>query len=106
MGRIFGDNLRAMRKANGLTQAELAQKLGVSPQAVSFWEMGSNEPTIVAVVGICKTFGCTISDLTGEEYRPITPKDREIVEAFHRAPESVQTAILTLLGIGGSNETA
>lgn len=38
--KIIGANIAAFRKAKGLTQEQLAAKLGVSPPAVSKWETG------------------------------------------------------------------
>lgn len=37
---MFGENLKAMRKAKGYTQQELAMKLNVVRQTVSKWEKG------------------------------------------------------------------
>ncbi len=40
----IGENIHRLRKAKGMTQAELAEKLDVSFQAVSSWERGENTP--------------------------------------------------------------
>ncbi|MDQ3692644.1 MAG: helix-turn-helix domain-containing protein [Chloroflexota bacterium] len=37
--------IRSLRRQLGLTQSEFAQRLGVSMQAVSFWERGTRTPT-------------------------------------------------------------
>lgn len=39
------ERIRALRRQLGLTQAEFAHRLGVSMQAVSFWERGTRTPT-------------------------------------------------------------
>jgi len=38
--------MRLIREALGLSQAQLAEKLGVSPSAVFFWEDGRSEPRV------------------------------------------------------------
>lgn len=40
----FGDRVRTMRIALGLSQKELAAKIGCEPQSVSNWECGRGEP--------------------------------------------------------------
>ena len=40
---MFGENLKAMRKAKGYTQQELAMKLNVVRQTVSKWETGVSQ---------------------------------------------------------------
>lgn len=42
--KIFGEKLRNHRKKHGMTQEEVAEKIGVSPQAISKWEMGDCLP--------------------------------------------------------------
>ena len=42
--KVFGEKLRNHRKKLGMTQEEVAEKVGVSPQAVSKWEAGDCLP--------------------------------------------------------------
>ena len=42
----FGEQVAALRKARGLTQAQLAEKLNISNKAVSRWETGEGYPEI------------------------------------------------------------
>ncbi len=44
--------LRAARAKGGLTQAELAARLGVSQSAISFWESGAETPSVDHVVAL------------------------------------------------------
>lgn len=43
---MFGDNLKNLRIAAGLSQAQLADMMGVSSKTVSHWENGYSEPSI------------------------------------------------------------
>lgn len=40
-----GEAIRRLRRAAGLSQEELAERLGVSRQSVSLWEQGNTQPT-------------------------------------------------------------
>jgi tetratricopeptide (TPR) repeat protein/transcriptional regulator with XRE-family HTH domain len=47
---FFGDLLRTFRKQRGLTQQQLAQCIGASREAVSFWERGEYKPNTLAIL--------------------------------------------------------
>ncbi len=55
--------LKAYRKKNGYTQDEIAEKLGVSRQAVAKWERGESVPDIESVVLLAGIFGVTVDVL-------------------------------------------
>jgi len=55
-----------LRKQNGLTQDEMAEKLYVTRQAVSRWEMGDTTPSVDTLKLISKEFGVSINTLLGE----------------------------------------
>ena len=59
----FSQNLINLRKAKGLTQLELAEKLNYSDKAVSKWEVGSVLPDIETMQSIAEFFGVTVNDL-------------------------------------------
>lgn len=52
----FGDQMRQLRKREGMTQEQLAQSLMVTRQAVSNWERGTNLPDIETLIRIATTF--------------------------------------------------
>lgn len=63
----FGQNLQFLRKmGNGMTQEELADKLGVSRQTVSKWELDMVYPEINKLVEICNLFSCSMDELVRE----------------------------------------
>ena len=55
------------RKKNGLSQEELAEKIGVSRQAVSKWETGDALPEITKLKALADTFNVTVDFLLDEE---------------------------------------
>lgn len=64
----LGKRIAALRKEKGMTQEELAEKLGVSPQAVSKWENGQSCPDISLLPRLAAIFGVTTDLLlTGEQ---------------------------------------
>ena len=64
----FGKNLQFLRKMrNGMTQEELAEKLCVSRQTVSKWELGSIYPEMGKIVELCELFNCTMDRLIRED---------------------------------------
>ena len=63
----IGKFLFKLRKEKGLTQAELAEKLGVTDRSVSNWENGKCMPDLSLFIPISKEFGITVNDLISGE---------------------------------------
>jgi len=66
MNETFSKNLRKLRLEKKLTQEQVAEKLGVSPQAVSRWETGVTFPDIMLLPEISKVYGVLVDDLFKE----------------------------------------
>lgn len=62
---ILSENIAQNCKRNGFTQETLAEKLGVSFQAVSKWENRQSCPDILALPRLADIFGVTIDQLFG-----------------------------------------
>ncbi|MDR3071928.1 MAG: helix-turn-helix transcriptional regulator [Clostridiales Family XIII bacterium] len=59
--------LKSMRALLDLTQAELAERVGVSRQTINAIEKGEYNPTIKLCTAICKTLGKTLNDIFWED---------------------------------------
>jgi len=59
----LGKKIRQLRYKAGLTQEQLADKLGVGPQSVSKWENAVSMPDITTLPLLAETFGVSIDDL-------------------------------------------
>lgn len=83
----FGKNLQFLRHLRGnMTQEDLAEKMGVSSQTVSKWELDAASPEMDKAVELCGLFHCSMDDLfrgdmvaCGEEYTDLRV---ETVPAF------------------------
>ena len=65
MGKNFA--MKDARTRAGLSQQELADKLGVSRQTINAIEKGDYNPTIKLCLGICRVLGLTLNDLFWNE---------------------------------------
>ena len=55
----LSDKIVRLRKSNGMSQEELADKLGVSRQAISRWEMGTAMPDATNILQLSRLFQVT-----------------------------------------------
>lgn len=62
----FNENLKFLRKKEGLTQEELAEKLNVSRQSVTKWESGNAIPDIEKIKEIAYIFSISVDSLIGD----------------------------------------
>lgn len=69
----FHEKLYTLRKQAGMTQQDLAEKLNVSRQAVSRWEMGTAMPEIDNLVAISDCLGVTLDELLREKESEPSP---------------------------------
>lgn len=67
----LSDNLKSIRKEHNLSQEQLAEKLGVSRQAVSKWESDQSYPEMDKVLLICKLFNYNIDELMNENVKEV-----------------------------------
>ncbi len=63
----FGNNLKTLRLQNGLTQAQVAQKLGVTKSVISAYETGLRLPSYDILINISKLFRVSTDYLLGLE---------------------------------------
>jgi len=65
----FGEKIKNLRKENGYTQKELAQKIGQAQSTVAYWEQNKQEPNISSLKKLCLLFSVSadyLLDLTDE----------------------------------------
>ncbi len=79
---MISQNIQASRKALGLTQEDVACKLGVARQTVAKWESGESLPDLGNAYSLANLFGVSIDDLVAHSEDaigyPIPPRGKHI----------------------------
>lgn len=73
---MLGPRIAALRREAGMSQAELARRLQISPSAVGMYEQGRREPSVDTLIAMAEAFGVTTDFLlTGKAATP-TEEDK------------------------------
>lgn len=72
----FSETLTSLRKTAGLSQEKLAERLGVSRQAVTKWETGAGEPTLENIRALATLFRVSFDTLLGDGIPPGDGKEQ------------------------------
>lgn len=81
-------NLREIRKKCGLTQKELAERIGSSESAISMYESGKRQPDYETLLKISDYFGVSVDYLLGKETpRQNDPELDALLEQLKNRPE-------------------
>lgn len=99
----FGERLAGLRKAQGLTQIQLAEQLGVSQQAVTAYESGQRRVPISMLPALAGTLGVTVEELIGTPARRgagkrgPAPKLQRQLEQVSALPKAQQRFVMQML---------
>lgn len=103
--KTLGAFIAVLRKSRGMTQRELAEKLGVSDKTISHWERDESAPDISVIPVIAEIFDVTCDELLkGEKAKDtneITPKanPKQLRYIFEKSYTKFRTQCLILVGI-------
>lgn len=88
--KTIGGFIAALRKANGMTQKDLAEQLNVSDKTVSRWELDDGAPDLAVIPVIAEIFNVTCDELLRGERK--SPTERaETTEETESTPQSRKT---------------
>lgn len=108
--KMLNENIKKLRKSKGLSQEELAVKLGVVRQTVSKWEKGLSVPDSEMLIKIAEELDTTVNNILGEtvaeeesELKVIAAKLELLNEQFakqseaHRRTKRIVSVIFCIL---------
>ncbi|WP_425409960.1 helix-turn-helix domain-containing protein [Hyphococcus sp.] len=83
--RSIGDRIRQARKAKGLSQSDLALRVGVSQPAIANWESGIHDPRRLTLAKLADALGAPLDWLAAGD-RSMTESDKHAAAAYIRRP--------------------
>lgn len=90
----FARNFVTLRKRENLTQEQIAEKCGVSRQAITKWENGNSTPDLFMISTICSTFSVTADELLYSDFykkeKEENPKDKKIMDKLDEVLKAVR----------------
>ena len=81
----IGRYIAEKRRIKNLTQAQLAEQLGISDKTVSKWECGRSMPDYALIQSLCETLDISVSELI--EGKNIALHERQLMELLRRTQE-------------------
>jgi transcriptional regulator with XRE-family HTH domain len=96
----IGKNIKKYREIQGLTQKQLADKLGTKNSRISNWEQGANNPPADIIGELCTILNVSASELLGLKLttNELSTDEQKILEAY-KTKTHMQHAVKVLLGI-------
>lgn len=96
----IGNRIRKYRKKLGISQKELAKRIGVSNGRVSNWEQGLNRPDADMLAELCQALNVSPSSLLGVKLTndELSDKEWSVIQAY-REKTDLQKAVNILLGV-------
>ena len=92
MKKTLGSMIAELRKQHGMTQLELAEKMGVTDKAVSKWERDLSCPDINSLPNLAEILGVTVDDLMQIKKEAEAPVSK-VSEIMDLAPRAVAMAM-------------
>ncbi len=94
--QTFGATVAALRKDKGLTQLELADRMGVTDKAVSKWERDLSLPDTASLPKLAETLGVSVDDLMQGQ---AAPKARPDAEEAARLVSLILKSVALAMGV-------
>jgi transcriptional regulator with XRE-family HTH domain len=97
----FGQRIAEARRAQGSTQAQLAEQLGIAQQTLAHYESGRLRVAVAMLSPLARTLGMSIEELVGERpssaKRGPAPKLQQQMERIQRLPRAKQRFIMDMI---------
>lgn len=95
--RTDSSNLRRLRLAAGISQRELARRIGQQNSNIAYWENTGKTPRSDLLRPIADALGCSVEELLGNKPQPTRPqggKMRQLFEEASKLPRRQQAKIV------------
>ena len=90
----LGQNILKMRKKSGLSQEELGEKVGVTRQTISNWELDETQPNPDQLKGLSKALNISVDDLIENDIQNVVLSKVKLTEKQTRTIKKIGKGIL------------
>lgn len=108
MRLYIGDNLKHFREEKGLTQRDVAIKLGIAQNTVSSWETDRTEPNLTQLAQLADLYGITREELVepvNDDKLHLSSIERSLVIAFRESSPERRAIVLDILKVFECNKS-
>lgn len=96
----IGKRMAKIRRANGMTQEALADKLSVTPKHISHSERGASSLSLSNLIEFCEIFDCSLDYvILGKEKNVLSKLPNEIVEILYHGNDDEINKLLKYLNV-------
>lgn len=93
---MYFENIKKLRKLNGMTQWELGEKLGISASAVGMYEQGRREPDSKTLLKLSEIFSVSVDEiLNGKKTKDIVEYCDDFLSTFSKKEFTLNEKALT-----------
>lgn len=118
---MLAKTLKALRKANGFTQAQIADKLNIDRSTYSYYELGKINPGLGAIVTLSELYGISIDEIvyynnpkavpaisTGaSEYAVLSEDEKKLIESYRKLNNGEkENVLLSVVNIARDADSA
>ncbi|MCD7754987.1 MAG: helix-turn-helix domain-containing protein [Firmicutes bacterium] len=96
---MIGHKIAQLRRSSGMSQAELASRLHISPSTVGMYEQGRREPSIETLVALSHIFGVTVDAIVSggaSGMLPVAAEKSQVLRILTREELAVWLLMLLL----------
>jgi transcriptional regulator with XRE-family HTH domain len=98
---LLGSRIAEARKAQGITQVQLAETLGIAQQTLAHYEGGKLRVAVALLSPLARTLGLSLEALVGEPPKPgkrgPAPKLQQQVERINQLPKPQQKFVMQMI---------
>lgn len=97
LGKVLGLAIAKQRHQAGLTQAQVAEHLGISDDAISRMERGGIMPTVTRLVQLAEIFDCEASSFLQDTSPLVSDQTQRIIHLLSKLEETDRKELLNII---------
>lgn len=95
---VISEQLKKFRELSGLTRNQVAEKIGCTTSAISYWENGKRQPDADTLIQLIHLYNVHISQFFDENpCEDITDLELKFIMQYRKSPQECKTVIETIL---------